>query len=163
MREPAATDAPRRLVYAEKGWKSGLAGLLLTAFGVLCFWLAMQRPGEENGWVPWVVGAMFSAVGLFTLFGRAKTVFDGRSRTWSESWGFLFVEFRKRGWFDDLTEIVIEESYVDGFSRYYVWVKGKRSLRLLPEITATEDEANRVVADLAAVLHLPVKVQRDSP
>jgi hypothetical protein len=46
--------AQDRLVYTEKGWKSILTGLLLVAFGAACFWLARLRPGEENGWVPYV-------------------------------------------------------------------------------------------------------------
>lgn len=70
-----------RLVYTEKGWKSILAGLFALAFGAACFWMATLRPGEGNGWVPYVVGAFFAGIGLFTVFGRAKIVFDANART----------------------------------------------------------------------------------
>lgn len=155
------TAAQDRLVYTEKGWKSTLAGLLLLAFGAACFWLARLRPGEENGWVPYVVGAMFSAVGLFSAFGRAKTVFDGESRTWTDSWGFLFLNFSKQGSFDDLERIVVEESISDGFSRYYIWVKGRRGVKMLPESTQTRAEADRVSGELHALLGLPVEATSD--
>ena len=149
------------LVYTDKGWKSILGGLFLLAFGILCFWLARLRPGEENGWVPWVVGALFSGVGVFTVFGRAKTVFDGATRTWSDSWGILFLSFSQSGSFDKLDRIVVEESVIEGFTRYYIWVKGGRNIRLLPETTHSKAEAKRVAGDLRALLALPVKETSD--
>ena len=150
-----------RLVYTDKGWKSVLAGLFVLAFGVLCFWFARLRPGEENGWVPWVVGTFFSAVGLFTLFGRAKTVFDGRTRTWRDSWGFLFLNFSKRGAFSELDRIVVEESVSDAFTRYYVWAKGGRGIRLLPDIAHSKAEAERVAGELRTLLALLVTGTND--
>jgi len=148
------------LVYTEKGVKSVLAGLLVLGFGALCFWLASLRPGEENGWVPWVVGGLFSAVGLFSVFGRARTVFDGRDRTWTDSWGFLFLRFTKRGSLEDLESIVVEESVTNGSSRYYVWVEGRRGIELLPETVQEADEAEHVAGELRQLLGLPVKKRR---
>lgn len=141
-----------RLVFTDKGWKSALGGLLLLGFGLLCFRVARLRPGEENGWVPWVVGAFFASVGLFTVFGRTRTVFDGATRTWTDSWGFLFLNFSKSGSFDQLDRVSVEESVTDGFTRYYIWVKGGRNIRLLPETTHSKEEADRIAAALRALI-----------
>lgn len=56
---------------------------------------------------------------------------------------------------------MVEESISDGFTRYYIWVKGGRNIRLLPETTHSRAEVKRVAGDLRALLALPVKETRD--
>jgi hypothetical protein len=138
-------------------------GLLVLGFGALCFWLAWSRPGEKNAWVPWIVGTLFSSLGLFSTLGRSKVVFDGGDRTWTDSWGFLFLNFRKRGSFDKLDRVVVEESVSNGFTRYYIWVKGGRGIRLLTEIASTRDEAERISAELSGLIGIPVRGRRSGP
>jgi hypothetical protein len=156
--QPNGDNPDEVLVFRDKSIWSVFAGLLLVCFGCACFWLASMRPGEKNAWVPWIVGALFSGVGAFSVLAHTKTTFDPLKQAWTDAWGFLFLEFSQHGTFDQLTEVVIEESDLsEGTMRYYIWVKGRGRIRLLPEICSQAAEARKVAQKLSDALGLPIR------
>jgi len=150
------------LVFTQKGIGSYIAGALALLFGAGVFWLAMLRPGEANSWVPWVVGAMFASLGLFTLLSRTRVIFDPVSATWADRWGILFFEFSNQGSFEQLEKIRIEESE----GRYgsvtpYIWVLGRPGVKIMVDIANDSAEATRIAEQLQALLNLPVERVRN--
>ena len=143
------------LVFTTKGiwsWVSGLAGL---AIGAGVIWLALQRPGEENAWVPWVVGVLFGTVGLFELLSRSRVVFDPSTGRWSDRWGILIFEFKTEGTFDQLQRVWIEASErKHGQFTYYVWVLGDPDVRILADLTMVASEADEIARRLREMLDL---------
>lgn len=151
--------APKsRLVFASKAIVSCITGSLALLFGLGCFYAATLRPGEPNGWVPWVVGAMFTGLGLFTLLSRTRVVFDITTRRWLDSWGILWFEFSQRGSFDQLEKIRIEESSGSrGSVTHYVWVLGRPKVRIIVEVARDSAAASRIADELSSALDLPVE------
>lgn len=147
-------------------------------FGVGAFWLATAHPGEENGWVPWMVGSMFSSGGLYALLGRRRVVFDPVSRRWSERWGIPFLEFSDSGSFDQVRKIRLEQSresdwvdsdeamseaeqkkaeFLNHSGVFYIWVIGRSGMKVLAESTYYPEKAEAVIRQLQEMLDVPVE------
>lgn len=144
------------LKFETRGAWTYAGGMGALSLGLVALWLGAYRPGQENGWVPWVVGAFFTGLGMFTLLGRSRVVFDPVSRRWRESFGLLFFEFSHEGSFSQLEKIRIEESEgTRGSITRYVHVIGRPKIDLIVDIAVDSDDADRIVKQLQSVLDLP--------
>jgi hypothetical protein len=143
------------LVFTTKGCWSWVSGIGAVAIGAGVIWFALQRPGEENAWVPWVVGLAFAAVGLFELLSRSRVIFDPTTRRWSDRWGALFFEFKTEGTFEQLRRVRVEASERrHGQFSYYVWVHGDPDVRILADLTMIPSEADETARRLREMLDL---------
>ena len=133
-------------------------GVGALAFGCLALWLGTSRPGEKNGWVPWVVGMFFTSLGLFTLLTCSRVVFDTVSRRGRENFGFLCFEFSDAGSFSQLGTIKIEESEgTRGAITRYIYVIGRPQIQVMIDIANDSDESNRIAEQLQSVLDLLIQ------
>ncbi|GAB4364737.1 MAG: hypothetical protein Kow0060_21910 [Methylohalobius crimeensis] len=154
--------AQATLKFDTKGAWTYFGGIGALVFGCLTLWLVVYRPGEENGWVPWVVGTFFTGLGLFTLMSRSRVVFDPVSRRWRDSFGFLCFEFSDAGSFSQLNKIQIEESEgTHGVITRYIYVIGRPKIQLMIDIANDSEEAHHIAKQLQSVLDLPIETIRN--